>query len=375
MTIEEFSQIFPDKQVPYELSMLLTFEQQYGRYMYSKGFSLSIKGGAIIAGWSKENDFLKRLIPFANANEYGAVYACWDDGNNKPVNEMPVVVFGDEGGVYVMAQHIVELLQLLTCDKRIAVSYNGVSYKDSGSLYASSYRNWVNEQFNISAIDNPLPIIQNAQDAFKVSFDAWLTQYTYTTITEKEAEERFQLADYIDTFWGDEYRYILLEGNVVMEGFVDLNTLCRAINTYGIIVDGNLTITGGLLECEMDYGETLFVMGDLQAKSISKGGGEFYIKGNLMVEQTIYSFLNQGQLTVEGNTTATTIFSEDQYFKFGGDVQGLLISTGKIEGLRADFDTTEPLLDELIEDDKNSDHATLLQYVHDGKPITKEKYR
>jgi len=36
-------------------------------------------------------------------------------------------------------------------------------------------------------------------------------------MTIEEFSQIFQLADYIDTFWGDEYRYILLEGSVVME--------------------------------------------------------------------------------------------------------------------------------------------------------------
>ena len=197
----------------------------------------------------------------------------------------------------------------------------------------------------------------------------------FKTITEKEANERFQLSNYIHASYGDEYSYILMEGDVLGDGSLDLNAFCRSINTYGIIVDGNLTITGALLQPDLDYGETIFVTGNLHAKSISKGGAEFYIKGNLVVEQTIYGFSNHGRLTVEGNTEATTIFAEDQHFIFRGDVQGLLIDTGKVDGTESDFYTTEPLLDELIDNEKHSHYELLLQYLQEGRPIIKEKYR
>lgn len=219
---------------------------------------------------------------------------------------------------------------------------------------------------------------------YQKSDDAWLMQFL-TTITEKEAKERFQLSDYIHTSYGDENRYLLLEGDVVIEGFIDPETHCQPLNTYGIIVNGNLTIKGGLLQSETEYGETktIFVTGDLHAQSIRKGRGEMYIKGNLVVEQTIYAFVEQpfyevdeyGRITVEGDTAATTIFVEAQYCKFGGHVQGLLINTGKINGAVADFDTTEPLLDELIANDKQPDNLLLQDYIHAGMPIIKEKYR
>jgi hypothetical protein len=188
----------------------------------------------------------------------------------------------------------------------------------------------------------------------------------HPTITEKEAKERFQLADYIQTLHGDEYRYLLLKGDVVTAEFYYLDTYA--------IVDGNLTIKEALHETDTEYGQTIFVTGNLYAQSICKGGGELYIKGNLVVEESIYVFYDNGRLTVEGDTKATTIFAEDQYCKFGGDIQGLLISTGEVDGAVADFGTTEPLLDELIDTDKQGSHEILLQYINEGRNIIKEQY-
>jgi hypothetical protein len=193
----------------------------------------------------------------------------------------------------------------------------------------------------------------------------------FKTITEKEAKERFQLEKYIHTSLGDDYNYVLMEGDVKGDGSVDLYNFCRSLNAHGVIVDGSLTITGTLSQLEEEYGETIFVTGNLHAKNLIKGGAEFYIKGNLVIEQTIYGFYNDGRLTVEGNTEATTIFAEDQHFIFSGNVQGLIIDTGKIDGASADFYTTEPLLDELIFNEKHSNQEILLQYIEEGRPLIK----
>lgn len=196
----------------------------------------------------------------------------------------------------------------------------------------------------------------------------------HNLITEQEASDRFQLFTYIRGKFGKTGKYLLYEGNVEMEGSVDLQVLCANAKANGVIVAGNLTITGVLYQPDIDHGETLFVTGNLHAKSVNKGGAEFYIKGNLIVEQTIYGYYNHGSLIVEGDTEAVTIFSEDHYFKFGGDVQGLVIDTGKVDGVEADYNTTEPLLDELIKNDHYSDSGKLNEYINTGRHIINAEY-
>lgn len=196
----------------------------------------------------------------------------------------------------------------------------------------------------------------------------------HNLISEQEASDRFQLFTYIRSKFGKTGKYLLYEGNVEMEGSVDLQVLCANAKANGVIVAGNLTVTGVLYQPDIDHGETLFVTGNLHAKSVNKGGAEFYIKGNLVVEQTIYGYYNHGSLVVEGDTEAVTIFSEDHYFKFGGDVQGLVIDTGKVDGVEADYNTTEPLLDELIKNDHYSDSGKLNEYINTGRHIINAEY-
>lgn len=196
----------------------------------------------------------------------------------------------------------------------------------------------------------------------------------YTLITEKEAKKRFKFSKYIEGGFGDECKYMLLEGNIVIESGLDLEAVCWPLDTYGMIVDGNLTVNGVIYQPEMDSGPALFVTGNVKAKSLSKGGAEFYIKGDLIVEQTIYGYYNHGSLKVEGNTEAVTIFAEDHYFKFKGDVQGLIINTGEVEGAEADYETTEPLLDELVNNEDYSHSEIVLQYINKGKHILKSEF-
>src|SRR5687768_6761581 len=114
----------------------------------------------------------------------------------------------------------------------------------------------------------------------------------YKIITQKEAIERFQLSNYIHGIEEDDYKFLLLEGNVEITEDLNLYELCSPVNALGLIIDGNLTLTGILYQPDSDFGESLFITGDLRAKSINKGGAEFYIKGNLIVEQTIYGYYN-----------------------------------------------------------------------------------
>jgi hypothetical protein len=181
-TIEEFAQNFHGHPVPNELSLLLAFEQQHGTESYSESFYLNNDGVSAISSWSADEDFLKRLMPFATANGSGSVYAVWDDGNGKPLNEMPVVVFGDEGGVHVVAKNILQLMQLLAYDAEISVDYaEAYFYKDEDahdeSEYADAYKNWLKEKFNIDSIDDPKDIIEAATEEYKTSFDTWFAQY------------------------------------------------------------------------------------------------------------------------------------------------------------------------------------------------------
>lgn len=205
ITIEQFSANFPDHEIAYELVALLSFEQRYGAECYAQGFSLSTNSYAV-SSYSENEEFLKRLMTFASANGSGSAYALWDNGTGKALNEMPVIVFGDEGGVHVVAKNILELMHLLTFDSEVWVDHAGASFgggflePDSDgeeaeddeseadendedddelepSFYTEHYKDWLRNSFGLDRVTNPDRIVKAAQEEYKASFDAWFKQY------------------------------------------------------------------------------------------------------------------------------------------------------------------------------------------------------
>ncbi|MCQ4140620.1 hypothetical protein [Chryseobacterium sp. EO14] len=181
MELNEFKRNFVGFELPKELILLNEFDNNVSDY-YSEGFELALDDKSGIATWSENKDFLDRLMPFAQANASGSIYALWDDGENKELVNLPVVVFGDEGGYHVVAENIIGLLQLLTFDTEISVDYDEVyfykdeeDYEESHNL--SLYKNWLKENLNLEPIENTEEIIEKAQQKYKSKFDNWVGQY------------------------------------------------------------------------------------------------------------------------------------------------------------------------------------------------------
>jgi hypothetical protein len=113
MDINEFKQNLGLAELPAELEKLIYFQtNESNKKGYSDGFIIRIDKKDGLKSWCKEDGFLNRLLPFARANASGSFYALWIDDNNKPLNRLPVVVFGDEGGGHIVAENILQLMHL-----------------------------------------------------------------------------------------------------------------------------------------------------------------------------------------------------------------------------------------------------------------------
>src|SRR5689334_1536967 len=99
MELKQFDQNFKGYKISSELASLKNFQDNHPDY--SQGFYLLADDKSGIKTWSENVDFLNKLMPFAQANGTGSTYAIWNDGSNKALNQLPIVVFGDEGGVHV----------------------------------------------------------------------------------------------------------------------------------------------------------------------------------------------------------------------------------------------------------------------------------
>ena len=95
---------------------------------------------------------------------------------------MPILVFGDEGGVHIVADNILQLMQLLTYDVEISVDFDDAYfYKDEDDYEESEdhqkYKLWLKNNFQLDPIEDPEIIIKASQDKYKALFDDWFALY------------------------------------------------------------------------------------------------------------------------------------------------------------------------------------------------------
>ena len=180
-TLAEFEKNFNGHAMPELLRNLLDFQNTVGDFSYSQAISLVQDDKSGLAhGWSDDQNFLKDLIPFAMATGSGSFYALWNNGTDKNLAEWPVVLFGDEGGEWVVARNLRELLQITTCDVE-PMLYGEVSfYKDEeheSSVEIDKYKYWLTSRLKIEPIENPSAIVRSAQNQLQTSLDAWKKPY------------------------------------------------------------------------------------------------------------------------------------------------------------------------------------------------------
>jgi hypothetical protein len=179
MTIQEFKQHLNVKELPKELEMLIEFQNNSGFENYSEGFGLYQDD---LKHWSTDPGFLDSIKAFAQANGTGSTYAFWEDEKEKSLDNMPIIVFGDEGGIHVVAENLLQLMHLLSFDAEISVDHEEVYfYKDEdeheGTDDHETYCEWLKENFNLDELTDTSKIINKAQENYKAKFDAWVKLY------------------------------------------------------------------------------------------------------------------------------------------------------------------------------------------------------
>ena len=123
----EYNDNFLDYEIPKILSDLLAFQVENNCFrMYSKGFGLRYEN---FHNFFTEK-FNKTFIPFATTNSSGSTYGFWINNDSKRLIDFPIVLFGDEGGINLIAENIFILLSNLTLDMEPEIDYhaNNISF-------------------------------------------------------------------------------------------------------------------------------------------------------------------------------------------------------------------------------------------------------
>jgi hypothetical protein len=176
--VQQFTQLFNRQQLGTAFQYLLYFQTLASNYAQEFYLYQCDKTG--LKTFSDDEEFLNNLLPFANANGTGSIYCIWDNGISKNLDEIPIVVLGDEGGLHIVTENILQLMQILTLDSEIGVDWDGVSfYTDfpGGSEHNQGYRTFIKAQFGLDPVQDPALVIQAAQKKYKASFDEWCSKF------------------------------------------------------------------------------------------------------------------------------------------------------------------------------------------------------
>lgn len=156
-SLEDFSVQFGNYAIPEDLLKLYEFEQEFSAETYSECFGLTITNEKTgIKTWSEKEEFYNSFIEFAGANGSGSSYAYWVIDND--LKNCPIVVFGDEGGIHVIAENTRKLIHLLTLDTEISVDFGSAYFYKDDEYYEENenkeeFQQWVKKEFNLDPIE------------------------------------------------------------------------------------------------------------------------------------------------------------------------------------------------------------------------------
>ncbi|WP_423598583.1 hypothetical protein [Roseateles sp. MS654] len=178
----DFAAPFGDRPVPEPLLALLRFQNELRGAWYSAALRLSAENRSRLArGWSADPAFLSRLIPFARAGASGSFYALWDPDPSRMTTpaQWPVVAFGEDGGEWVVARDVRELLVIGSCDAEPRIDFDRAHYVRSEHHYRKSdgldaYGEWLRASFQLEPVEDPDAILQAAQAEWQEELERWV---------------------------------------------------------------------------------------------------------------------------------------------------------------------------------------------------------
>lgn len=192
MVKQEFTALFKGYTIPKDLKSLYEFQQSESiPSYYSNAIFLIEEQPENIESLSNDSDFINSFIPFADADANGSIYAFWiKDKNEKAVEQMPIVIFGDESGVFPVANNLKELLQIAAYDVEPSVYEDEFSFADKEILeedgdyvateFNKEYLDWLRKEAKLKPIliiDEIDDIVASAQDNFGDDLQNFVEKY------------------------------------------------------------------------------------------------------------------------------------------------------------------------------------------------------
>jgi hypothetical protein len=190
---KKYARNFGKLVLPELLEKLVAFQNDVGIEMFAEGFALTVedkglfKGsckpdGKPVASKAKAKGFLDALSPIGAATGTGSVYAVWNTGASKKLEDMPIVVFGDEGGIHVVAENLKDLLTIVAADVEPMVDWDGVSYFKASDHEPSpeigAYRAWLAENVGVRGLTKADAVVKKATKRYGAAFHKWMKSFS-----------------------------------------------------------------------------------------------------------------------------------------------------------------------------------------------------
>jgi hypothetical protein len=168
-----------------DLEALRGLQADTGKHFLAPGFELIDFGDeAGVGTWSQDPEFLGSLHTFAQANASGSHYAIWRVDDRPDPASLPAVVFGDEGGLGVVARSLPELFQQVASGQELLVDdYSAWFYRvadDDQSARRTAdegFLAWLADSYGLAPAENPAALIDAAVREYGELFARWMGRF------------------------------------------------------------------------------------------------------------------------------------------------------------------------------------------------------
>jgi hypothetical protein len=168
----------------------------------------------------------------------------------------------------------------------------------------------------------------------------------FVLIHEKKATPKYRLLEKMNTLFSswqyeqclENHLFLVHEGDALIDGHLRLDfeagwitdnaqwrealnvtgnpELNAGYGVRGLIVIGNLTVNGSIINASSDRGAFLYVSGNVCAGNLVAGGGFMQIDGNACVRGVVYGHYNDGQLSIRGDLACPVLINTDHDVHF-----------------------------------------------------------
>jgi hypothetical protein len=181
ITQQDFQKNFAPYETPAELGALLDFQNLKAEW-YSGRFELvATRDRKELSSYNEAAAFNNDLLLIAQTSSSGTQIFFWICNAAKPLNEQPIVIFGDEGGYDVLFENVKDMLYYLTYNAAI-YNANELAFKDNSykeNTRVAEYADWLLNKYSLPVITDveAEAISVEARRKYADLFSEWMKKF------------------------------------------------------------------------------------------------------------------------------------------------------------------------------------------------------